>query len=488
MGVNRGTTGVMAVALLAATAALGDDVVAPPASTTRLRRLEAIQLGVGRNAGLLTERIERQRSLVLSRAAWQRWSPVLFVESGYRKGHLQPEDRLSTSIGASWEAIVGTRVEAAVGVDQGLGGPSGSAAHEPSVVVRVDQPLLKGGWLPGASLPLTEAALVTRIQDELYRDAVNAFVVDVDAAYWDLGVAESDLEIKTRSTARAQAQFQDTQENIRRGILADAEIYVVEENLVIFQAEHLRAEQGLRAARQKLAQLLYLDVDAPLASAETLDLSGLPLPDRDRAIEAALASNPRVLAQRLRVNLAQQRVRFSTNQSLPALALTSSVGLFGSSRDYGGAWEGLAFAPGVDAQVGLRLDVPLDRIAVDSALDAAVLEEKRETAELHRQENAVRFEVQNAIASLLTDLALARSAARQVTLAELKLQAQNDKYRSGLSTLADVVRFQRDLDGALIAAKRVVRAVRVGETRVLASVGTLHDSVGVSMAPPAAAP
>ncbi len=443
-------------------------------------RLQAIQLGLERNQGLLTARIDQQRVGMLARAAWQPWSPSLIADATYHRSHLDPEDRLTTSVGAGWQTVVGTRVEATVGVDQGLPGHN---PHEPSVVVSIDQPLLKDGWLPGASLPLTEAELGARIQDELYRGEVNAFVVDVDAAYWDLGLAEADIDIKTRSLARAQAQYEDTQENIRRGILADAEIYVVEENLVIFQQEHLRAVQGLRAARRRLAQLLYLDVDAPLGTTDGLALSGAPLPDPAAAVAQALQANPRVLSQRLRLNLAGERVRFHANQSQPALALTSSLGLHGQSRDYGAAWGNLVTSPGVDAQLGLRLNVPLDRLAVDADLDAALLEEKREQAELHRQENALRFEVQNALSELTTDLALAQSAQRQVGLAELKLQAENEKYRSGLSTLSDVVRFQRDLDGALIAARRVVRSVRVGETRLLASLGSLHDVVAAPPAP-----
>lgn len=364
------------------------------------------------------------------------------------------------------------------GIEQSL---SGEGPHEPLLAVTVDQPLLKDGWLTGASLPLTEAKLGSRIQNDLFSDVVNAFVVDVDAAYWDLALAQADLGIKTRSLQRSQSQYDDTRENIRRGILADAEIFIVEESLVIFQQEHLRATQRLRLARRNLAQLLYLQADLDVDAGEALELGPAGVPDRARTVDAALRGNPVLRAQRERVQLARARARFQANQTLPSLALRSSLGVHGSANDYPGGWRDLALQPNVDAEVGLRLEVPLDRAAIDAGYESAALETRREEAELERQANAVRFNVENALTVLETDLALATSAQRQVTLADLKLQAQMEKYKNGASTLQDVVQFQRELDNALINAQRVVRAVRVGQTRLLAQIGTLHDAAGVGV-------
>ncbi len=414
-------------------------VVADPAVVAGAGALSwsrAVQLGVERNQGLLTERLEQRRRAVRVGAAWAQWSPTLLAQSSARRPYSGPNatplDRVSYAVGASWQNIIGTRLEALVGVDQPLSGagPATSGPYEPALSVVVEQPLLRGGWLAGAGLPLTEATLASRIEDELFHDAQNAFVVDVDAAYWDVALAKADLAIKTRSQKRAQDQFDDTRENIRRGILADAEIYVVEENLVIFQAEHLRAGQRLQLARRNLAQLLYLGPDADVDVAEALELGGAAVPDPRGTVEAALQGNPLLLAQRQRVTLARERVRFEQNQTWPSLGLSSAVGVHGSSSDYGAAWGDLGTRPTFDAEVGLRLAIPLDRSSIDAGLESAALSTRREQAELERQENAVRFAVENALTVLRTDLALADSAQRQVTLADQKLQAQMEKYRA----------------------------------------------------------
>jgi outer membrane protein TolC len=469
-------------ALVAAAPARAQDAAAEP-----LGRLDAIRAGVERNQGLLSERLAQRRAEAFARAAWRPWSPQLRVGTGWTRPYAGSgklgADRLGYEAGVAWLSPVGTRVEAGVAMDQGLPGTA-TSPHESRVGVDLEQALLRDGWLSGAGLPLAEARLASRLQNELFRAELNTFLVDVDDAYWDLALAQDDLEIKTRSLARAKGQYDDTVENIRRGILAESEVYVVEENLVIFEAEHVRAEERLRVARRRVARLLRMDAGAPIAAVDRLELGAAALPDRARIVADAARASPRVLAQRARLELAQERVRFHFNQALPALGLRTGVGVHGASDDYGAAWTDLATRPVLDARVGASLEVPLDFGALAAQLQTAELEASREEAELARQEDEVRFEVEDALGQLATDLALAGNAQRQVKLAELKLQAEMEKYKSGLSTLTDVVRFQRDVDDASIAAKRVVRQVRVGEARLLARVGTLHEALGVSWEEP----
>ncbi len=455
---------------------------------------EALDRAVRENQRLLADRFVRDRVALGVPQAWAEWSPALFLDAAYRRPQLVTttvvdgrfvDDRASYRLGLSWRNLIGTRVEASVGVDQGLGG----GITQPSVAVALEQPLLQGGFIDGAGLRLTEAELQRSIQRELFRSTVNAFVVDVDTAYWDTALAEADLAIKQRSRARAQQQFDDTRENIRRGILAEGEIYVVEEALVIFDAEQRRAEQRLLLAQRALQQTLFVDVDAVRSTKEDLALvevagAGLDavVPDADDAVAVAEREHPLVRAQRLRVELAEAQQRNAFNGILPALTLRSSLGVVGADPNYGKAWDTLVTEPGVTAEVGVRLTVPLDRGGVHAGLAAADLAVDQARAELARVRQQVRFEVENARAQLATDVAVWESARRQQVLAEKKLAAQLEKYKGGLSTLQDVVRFQRELDDALIGVQRVARNVRTGRVRLLAAVGTLHDDVGVGVA------
>lgn len=444
-------------------------LAAPPsAEPKKISRRDAIALGVSRNYDLLGKRLEARRLEVLGRAAWKPYSPTVFLDARYRQTPLGAPgtDRfVDYTAGASWRSILGTTIGAQVDVNQSLPGSPTPYGNELSLTLT--QPLLKDAWLAGAALPLREAELTAAIQRELYRGELNALISAIDAAYWDLALAESDFSIKSRSRDRAKAQYDDTAENIRRGIIADVEIYIVEENVVFFEQELLRTAQVLTAARRRLAELLALEPDALLAAEDTLSKPAITAPPRAAFVARGLDASPAILAQQHRVALAGARSGYAFNQALPALNVNAALGLFRYSTP--------------EATVGLAFALPLDRWAIGSALDNARMDAERAQLELQNQQAKVRFELENALTELELNVRQLTLATKRVELAELKLAAQSDKYKSGISTLADVVRFQRDLDEALIASQRVIRAVQVGQSKLLATQGTLADSVGVEV-------
>ncbi len=453
--------------------------VAPSQPIARkISRVEAIQLGVTRNFDLMSRRLEQRRFDVLGRAAWRPYSPTVYVDAAYRQtqallGSGPGADRyIDYTAGAGWRSIIGTTVAAEVDVSQGITGLSG---YGNGLSLSVTQPLLKDAWLAGAALPLREAEFQAQIQKEIFRAEINTLISTIDAAYWDLSLAEADQQIKTRSRDRAKQQYEDTAENIRRGIIADVEIYIVEENVVFFEQELLRTDQGLRLARRRLAELLALDPDEILDAEDELKGPALTLPDRRPTVDLALQRNPFITAQQRRTQLAGARLSFASNQALPALNVNAAVTLFRYPNPEA------ALVPTPEARLGVNLAVPLDRGAISASVDNARIDSERQEVELRSQQSRVQFEVENAITDLELNVRLLSLATKRIELAELKLGAQNDKYKNGISTLADVVRFQRDLDEALIASQRVIRAVHVGRARLLLSQGTLADSVGVGL-------
>ncbi|MHB8872956.1 MAG: TolC family protein [Myxococcaceae bacterium] len=453
----------------------------PPPGKTRLARLELIQLAATRNLDLLSKRLEARRLEVLEEAAWQAYDPSLLVNAGFRKAAAGLARQVDYSAGVLWRAPFGTAVSASVLMDQSLNPAPEAEVNAGFLSLAVTQPLLKGGWREGAALPLSEATLQKDIQREFFKNELNTFLVDVETGYWDLAMAEADLAIKTRSRDRAKQQAEDTAENIRRGILAPAEIYVVEDNVVFFELELLRADLALRLARRKLAELVRLDPDAPLEAEDPLRKPELQLPQRQAALDEGLRSNPKVLEQRLRRQLSSTRLAFASNQALPTLDLTAGLVLHGGDDSYFQAWSTLAGASRTDARVGLLFAVPLDRAPVRASVENARIDSERQGLELQSRELKVSYEIDNALTELDSSFKLLSLSGKQVELAELKLAAETDKYKNGISTLTDVVRFQRDLDNALIGFQRNIRSIHVSRAKLLASQGILYQSVGVEL-------
>ena len=71
--------------------------------------------------------------------------------------------------------------------------------------------------------------------------------------------------------------------------------------------------------------------------------------------------------------------------------------------------------------------------------------------------------------------------ARQVELSELKLETEREKYRSGLSTLVNLVQFQRELDNARIARQRALLDLVILRTRIANTSGLLYEQAGLEV-------
>ncbi len=343
------------------------------------------------------------------------------------------------------------------------------------------QSLLRGGWRAGAWAPALEADLGAEIQRQRFRDGLNALLVDVEEAYWELAFAQADLEGRRRSLKRAEAQFDDTRQNIARGLLAEADVHIVEENVVIFQEQVVRSTEALTLARARLLRLLQREPGEALLAVDDLDGAALSLPGADEAAAAALAQNPALEASRLSAEQAQVRLLFDENQALPLLDLDASLILNGAGEGLADALASAASAEGPEVRVGLRFEVPLLDGATDAGLARSRIERRRALIALKDDEARLRFEVQELLVRLEAQAERVALGQRRVELASLKLEAQVDRYKSGISTLDEVVRFQRDLDGALIAARRVRVEWLVTRSRLARAQGTLHRDHGVEV-------
>ena len=68
---------------------------------------------------------------------------------------------------------------------------------------------------------------------------------------------------------------------------------------------------------------------------------------------------------------------------------------------------------------------------------------------------------------------------KRVELALSKLENEREKYKNGVSTLDDLVRFQQNLDFARISLRRASVELNVRRAEMLRLEGRLHTDVGV---------
>lgn len=479
-------------ALLSASGSSRSEIPQMDRMDRALTRKQVVDIGVRRSLGLLINRHEKTRQQLGIASAKRAYIPQLSFDGAYANRtpfdrSLSRDQRLSYGAIFNWASPIGTSVSAGVELDQNVSGATqesesvNTAQHASSAFLSARQPLLKGGWSAGAATPLKKAKIDALIQQETYRQELDELIVDLERAYSDLAYAQADLAIKTRSRDRAKKQFEDTKENIRRGIIADIEIYVVEENLVYFEQQLVQAEKNLALARRTLAQLLHLDDRSLLKASEGLELNSLHWIKDEGAVKLGLDGNPSLRIQQLQLARSRVQVAFEKNQTLPELDLVTSFKLNGLDASYAEHWKDMLGARRPAVTVGLSLTLPLSIHTNRAEKHRADLQQQQELIRLKQLEVHVRY----LIGDLLTRAASERKqlalAKRRVELNQLKLGAELEKYKNGISTLADVVRFQRDLDQALISEQQVFLQLNTTRSQLHQAQGRLHRSFGIRL-------
>lgn len=468
--------------------------IGAPTIGENLSYKQAIAIGVKRNIALLAKRAEKQRQALLPESAYEDFSPLLnfhveYTDDAPATSTSSRQRRLNYGLGVEWKSTVGTKLEAGLGIDQRLAGTTtdsttgttSNITHSGDFGLSLTQPLLKDAWSTGAATPLQEAAIDSAIQREIFRDQLNSLIVEIDSAYWQLAFAQGDLATKMRSRDRAKGQFDDTAENIRRGIVADAEIYVVEENLVFFKQELIRAKEHLRLAQRKLLRLLNLKGIKTIKASSALDGFTSNIPPQQTALKTGLKQNPEIRLQRLRLKRARVDVAYQKNQQLPSLDLAASLTLNGLQTGYGQLWEDIAAARRPDARVGLVFEIPLWRAPLAAKVQRSQLYAKRRLLEFKDKEQSIHYQIANLLTEVDAEQKRLKLALRRKELNQKKLEAEVEKYKNGISTLADVVRFQRELDQAAIALAREQRNLHQSYAKLLRAQGDLHHRMGIGL-------
>lgn len=455
---------------------------------------KAMQLAAQRNLVVLTQRLEKRRVALGYRIARGAFLPELKIDTSYLNQTASSPPRIQTlKYGAEvvWKAPIGTTVTAGMSIDQRLAGQSTvsvgglvlpqSTSHRATLALTATQPLLKGGWEAGAGNTLNEARLDTAIQNALFAQQLEDLLVEVENAYWALAFAQADVANKKRARDRAKGQYEDTKENIRRGIIADIEIYVVEENLVFFKQELVQAEENLVLAQRKLAQLLLVDGRSKLVASEPL-VNPLPqTPAKSATIRQGLLQSPALAAERLRLEKNNVRLAYEKNQALPALDLTGSLKLNGLDPAYDEHLAQVAKANRPEATIGLVLTLPLSFDGNRARVERADVELRKQLTQLKTQETKLRYGLGDVVTRIAFQIKRLKLAERRRALSKLKLTAEVQKYKNGLSTLDSIVRFQRELDQALIGVRRVQLSLCVSRAQLLGLQGQLHRRYGIRL-------
>jgi outer membrane protein TolC len=288
--------------------------------------------------------------------------------------------------------------------------------------------------------------------------------------YWDLVSFKDEVHIQEQALATAQKLYDDNQNQVRLGTLppievtrAAAEVSADKENLLIAQTNVAQQETVLKNAlsRSGVANAQLDDVHIiPLDRIVVPDKEDLPRPAE--LTQKALDTRPDLAQIRVNTESAAINLAGTKNALLPTLqgfveltnnGLTGDPNALNPSQQPGaylvggyGNLLGQVFRRNFpNYSAGFSLNIPFRNRAAQADYVADQLNLRQGQLQLEKAANQVRVDVQNAIIGLQQARARYETAVATRVLAEQTLEAEQNRFKFGESTIALVVQAQRDL-------------------------------------------
>jgi len=439
------------------------------ASETKFLALdECIRIGVSQNLQILSDQLAPQEKKLDIDAAKKIFIPTA-------RASLIGSKESRTGLDYSYSLEKRTANGTTFGVD--LAGQAFSTTDKDNsrfVSFSLNRPLLQNFGKQITGLDIDIKSIEYEISLELFKLELNQFIQEISGLYFELCFARENLRIQEQALERAKKQFEDTKKDIDNGVLPEQEIFLVEENVVNFEIKKESALRDIAYYELSLKRLMSIDDPAAISfiasdSFQACLTEPIILEDSQELI---FANNPEYKIKTLALQKARLDADYYRDQLLPVLDLQANYAI--SRRDSSINRD--------EYSVGLIYEVPLSRKSDRATLEKSKIAMKRNELSI----SDVKFNLTYDLRKLLLDIAYQRKVlvakGRTTRLANKKLENESEKYKNGISTLADVVRFQRELEDTTIEELRTLVLLNKFRIQKLLIEGILYQASGIEIA------
>jgi outer membrane protein len=285
--------------------------------------------------------------------------------------------------------------------------------------------------------------------------------LETESSYYDVLVNQELTRVSQEREARAREGMTVARARVSSGAAVPTDSLQLVLELIRAQVEVLRQENALRRAQLELGRRVGAEGPVDGVPGDTLPAPDLPL-TLPEALRAALNEGPQYRTARANENAAEAVLRSQRGDYLPILSLNGShqrydTRLFPSAANVSSLTFTLSLPLWDD---GLR-EIEITRARVNRDVARAVRDDL---------ERVVRRDVSNAYDVYQTSRAAVDLARVGVTVARETYRMQELRYRSGASTILDLLDAQVNLaqaEAGLVQARYATRLALAGLEAIL---------------------
>lgn len=343
------------------------------------------------------------------------------------------------------------------------------------------QPLLRNFGLKMARREIIIAKNNLDISEQNLQTSLQNTIYDVEDAYWNYVYSIENLKVIQQSLDLARDLLEKNKRAVEVGTMAPIEILNAEASVATREADILQAEAQVLNNEDRLKNIINLEaemVGADLVKIIPTDTPAYKEKDvsLEEALQTAMQNRSDLNATRIDLKNREINVSYSKNQLLPNLSLQAqywSPGVTGDQLIYppgnpfgdpiesipGNPSDALKDALGFTYKnwsVGLTLSIPASSFLSRASLIQARMNLEQSMLKLKEQEQQIFLDIKTAVRAVQTNYKRVKAYEVARELVQRQLEAEEEKFKVGLTTNYFVLEYQRDLRQSLTQELRAI--------------------------------
>ena len=383
----------------------------------------------------------------------------------------------------TWSRMFPSGTQAEVSINM-LRNRSNRAAKpfSPRLGFDIQKPLRRGAGRDVNLVSLRKQELEVQISRHELAGYLLSLTADVESRYWNLFLAQKELEIVRETRRLAAVQLAEVDKKIAVGSIPESERAAAEAELALREEDLINALSAVDKARIALLRLVninserFWDFDLHLSDAPP-DVTGLVI-ELDKHLSDALVLRPDLLEAGVRLNMGNLDLVQTRNGLLPQLDVFVTLGRTGYSRTFSEVRA--AFSErGYDLQAGVTYELPLHRREARSRHRRAVYNRNQLRESIKNLKQLVQEDVLNAFLEVQRTREQMKATAKTKAKQLEKLRVEEVRFQVGKNTAFQVAQAQRDYAAARIAEMKAGIAFITAVTELYRLDGSLCLRRGV---------
>ena len=312
----------------------------------------------------------------------------------------------------------------------------------------VTQLLLRGFGTDVNLARLRQSQIETDITQYELRGFSESLLAQVETTYWDYALSQRQIEIVEESLKLAKQQIAETEEMIRVGTMAEAELAAVKAEVAAQQQGLINARSTLESTRLRLLRMLNPPGkalwDREVILVHPPKLPEIKLDEVGAHVAVAVRMRPELNQAKLKIQQEDLEIVRTQNGLLPRMDLFITLGKTGYSDSFSGSVSDIT-GDSHDVMAGLNFGYPIFNRDARAQHRRSLLRRDQTEKALDNLRQLVELDVRNAYIEVnrTKEQIAASSATRKFD--EEKLRIETEKFRVGRSTNFLVAQAQRDL-------------------------------------------